>query len=152
MKQIGVHQSDWDEYLDPILFSVRTSVQESTKFTPFYLMHGREARFPMEAEKLYMTNMGDVEERIDCLSQLKNDIFSKAKKNIDSSQKKQIKQYKKRKGITMTNIQSGKLVLRLNMKKRTKKGHKMEDTWLGPYKVLKVSDTGCCSLSHTSTF
>ena len=151
MKQIGVHQSDWDEYLDPILFSVRTSVQESTKFTPFYLMHGREARFPMEAEKLYMTNMGDVEERIDCLSQLKNDIFSKAKKNIDSSQNKQIKQYKKRKGITMTNIQSGKLVLRLNMKKRTKKGHKMEDTWLGPYKVLKVSDTGCCSLSSVKT-
>ena len=37
-------------------------------------------------------------------------------------------------------------MLRLNMKKRTKKGHKMEDTWFGPYKVLRMSDTGSCSL------
>jgi hypothetical protein len=38
------------------------------------------------------------------------------------------------------------------MKKRTKKGHKMEDTWLGPpYKVLKVSESGSCSLSNVET-
>ena len=36
------------------------------------------------------------------------------------------KQYQKRKGILESCIRSGNLVLRLNMKKRTKKGHKME--------------------------
>ena len=30
------------------------------------------------------------------------------------------------------------MVLCLNMLKRTKKGHKSEDTWTGPYKVLSI--------------
>ena len=42
-------------------------------------------------------------------------------------------------------------MLHLNMKKRTKKGHKMEYTWFGPYKVLRMSDTGSCSLYNLKT-
>ena len=34
------------------------------------------------------------------------------------------------------------------MKKRTKKGHKMENTWFGPYKVLRMFNTGSCSLNN----
>lgn len=145
MKLMGEHEDDWDDYLDPVLFSIRTSIQESTKFTPFFLMHGREAKFPLEAEKSPgQSQLADVQERIDYLSKLKDAIFPTAKKNIDNSQKKQKKQYQKRKGIVKTSIRVDDLVLRLNMKKRTKKGHKMEDTWLGPYKVLQVSDKGSC--------
>ena len=116
-------------------------------------MHGREARFPLEAEKSSAANlkMENVQERIDHLSKLKEDIFPIAKKNIHHSQDKQKKQYQKRKGILESSIRSGNLVLRLNMKKRTKKGHKMEDTWFGPYKVLRMSDTGSCSLYNMKT-
>ena len=42
-------------------------------------------------------------------------------------------------------------MLHLNMKKCTKKGHKMEDTWFGPYEVLRMSDTGSCSLYNMKT-
>ena len=68
-------------------------MQESTKFTPFFLMHGREARFPLEAEKSSAANlkMENVQERIDHLSKLKEDIFPIAKKNIHHSQDKQKK-------------------------------------------------------------
>lgn len=151
MKLIGVHQSDWDEYLDPVLFSIRTSVQESTKYTPFFLMHGREARFPFEAEKSCTPKLSDIQERIDCISKLKDAVFPIAKKHIDSSQKRQKDQYQKRKGIVKSNIRPGNMVLRLNMKKRTKKGHKMEDTWLGPYRVLKVSSRGSCNIQCVKT-
>ena len=51
MKLMSDHTNDWDDYLDPVLFGIRTSVHESTKFTPFFLMYGREARFPLEVEK-----------------------------------------------------------------------------------------------------
>ena len=61
------------------------------------------------------------------------------------------KKYQKRKGILESSIRSGNLVLRLNMKKHTKKGHKMEDAWFGPYKVLRMSDTGSCSLYNMKT-
>ncbi|KAG7476890.1 hypothetical protein MATL_G00087580 [Megalops atlanticus] len=43
-------QVDWDDYLDPILFVFRTSVNPTTKFTPYCLMFNREAILPGEME------------------------------------------------------------------------------------------------------
>ena len=43
-KYLNPEQEDWDEHIDAILFSYRTSVHASTKFTPLYLMYGREAQ------------------------------------------------------------------------------------------------------------
>lgn len=40
-------QDDWDEYLRFVLFSYNTAVHESTKFEPFYLLYGRNARLPI---------------------------------------------------------------------------------------------------------
>ena len=47
-KYINDDQNDWDLFLDPILFAYRTSIQSSSKFTPFFLMYGRRARLPVE--------------------------------------------------------------------------------------------------------
>lgn len=38
----------WDKLLDLVAFSMRTQRQSSTKFTPFFLMFGRDARLPIE--------------------------------------------------------------------------------------------------------
>ena len=40
---------DWDSYLEPLAFAYRTSVNDSTGYSPFYLMHGREAVLPLDA-------------------------------------------------------------------------------------------------------
>ena len=99
-KVTGEHQDDWDEFLDPILFSIRTSIQESTKHTPLFLMHGREARFPLEVEKSTEVNgyedgkFGDVQKTVRRLRALKEKIFPEVSKNIDTSKDKQKKQYK----------------------------------------------------------
>ncbi len=152
---VGENENDWDNYLDPVLFGIRTSLQESTKFTPFFLMHGPEARFPLEAERASIVSQnvmsGDIEERICCMKKLKDSIFPVAKSNIENSQSKQKQQYQKRKGVIKTNIRVGNQVLRLNMLKRTKKGHKMEDTWKGLYKVRYMSDKGSCLLHCIKT-
>ncbi|XP_078083259.1 gypsy retrotransposon integrase-like protein 1 isoform X2 [Mustelus asterias] len=43
-------QREWDDCLDPILFEFRTSVNSSTKFTPFFLLYNREARLSSEGK------------------------------------------------------------------------------------------------------
>ena len=50
VKYLNPEQDDWDEHIDAILFSYRTSIHALTKFTPFYLMYGREAVLPVELQ------------------------------------------------------------------------------------------------------
>lgn len=41
---------DWDSLLPSVLFAIRTSVQKSTKYTPFQLMFNRQPVLPIEFE------------------------------------------------------------------------------------------------------
>ena len=76
------------------LHGITTSVQESTKFTPFFLMHGRQAKFPMEIEKTEavsdVTKLGDMQNTINSLISLREHIFPKAHQNITTNKKKSI--------------------------------------------------------------
>ena len=47
-KLMTEHGPNWDDMLDDVAFSIRTQKQASTRFTPFFLMFGREPRFPRE--------------------------------------------------------------------------------------------------------
>ena len=40
------NERDWDLHIPMVMMAYRTSVQESTGCTPFYLMFGREGRLP----------------------------------------------------------------------------------------------------------
>ena len=47
-KWVSSNHRDWATKLPAAAFAYRSSVQESTGFTPFFLMHGREARIPVD--------------------------------------------------------------------------------------------------------
>ena len=47
-KWVSENHRDWDDKLPAVAFAYRTSIQESTGFTPFFLLHGREARVPAD--------------------------------------------------------------------------------------------------------
>ena len=42
------NENEWENYLDSVLFVYRTSKQASAKFSPFFLLYGREPRLPMD--------------------------------------------------------------------------------------------------------
>ena len=48
LKFVDSEPEQWDLYLDAILFSYRVSQQESTKYSPFFLVYGRQARLPVK--------------------------------------------------------------------------------------------------------
>ena len=41
-------EDNLEDNLDSILFSYRSSKNDSTKFSPFFLMYGREPKLPIE--------------------------------------------------------------------------------------------------------
>ena len=47
-KMLLSHGGEWDTYVKQAAFAYNTSKHASTRFTPFYLMHGREARVPAD--------------------------------------------------------------------------------------------------------
>lgn len=48
LKMVKEKENEWENYLDSVLFAYRTSKQASTKFSPFFLLYGREPRLPMD--------------------------------------------------------------------------------------------------------
>lgn len=52
-KMVAQKSADWDEYLDAVMFGLRTKKQITTQFSPFFLMFGREARYPTEVPEHY---------------------------------------------------------------------------------------------------
>ncbi|XP_058491346.1 gypsy retrotransposon integrase-like protein 1 [Solea solea] len=48
VQMVTEKQSEWDDFLDPVLFLFRTSTNPMTKFTPYSLMFNRKANLPNE--------------------------------------------------------------------------------------------------------
>ncbi len=144
---------DWSQYLHSALFAINTSIQSATKFTPFRMMFGREPVFPLEAEKqrkcISLDDMADsltkvdVDNHVQEVFQKQQSIFQIADERIKESQKKQKEQYQKRKGLIDHDFKTGSMVLRRNMKQKTRKGSKNEDRWLGPYTIVEILKTSC---------
>src|SRR4051794_11538846 len=47
-KYVDIKQKDWDTYIPYVLFTYRTTIQASTKHTPFYLLYGRSPQYPAD--------------------------------------------------------------------------------------------------------
>ena len=48
LKMVEENENQWDKFLDSVLFAYRSSQQASTKYSPFYLMYGREPGLPID--------------------------------------------------------------------------------------------------------
>jgi hypothetical protein len=71
---VNENQNDWDVYLPFALFCYRTTYHTRIGETPFYLLHGREPRLPIDA----MTR-NDIEQRYTSGTQFVKDIQQRMK-------------------------------------------------------------------------
>ncbi|XP_040210348.1 uncharacterized protein LOC120941138 [Rana temporaria] len=147
MKMVNEKQDDWDKYLEPTLFSLRSKIQTTTKFSPFQLMYGREAVFPVEVPvEMPLSNIilpnetnyvSFMEEKKAAMEMVK----ATTKENISKSQNRQKeahakKTQKKYKNLTYT---IGQEVMLFNMRKKGRKGGRIEPDFNGPYTIQAIS-------------
>lgn len=160
-KLLEDNDEDWDDYLDGVLLAINTNTSTTTKYSPFYLMYGRNPLLPIQSEMVSKHPIPsfideDLQQQqlshIESLKKLQDEIFPKVSTNITDAQEKQKQQYQKKKGMISCPFKNKDLVLRRNMLQKTKMGHKMEDNWLGPYEVVDLDlDKGTWKLQSKKT-
>ncbi|XP_034054774.1 uncharacterized protein LOC117534630 isoform X3 [Gymnodraco acuticeps] len=140
-KIVAGHPKRWDQVLQSTMFALRTKKQLTTKYIPYYLMSGREARYPSEVPKEYLVK----EEKVSRLVEMEEvheglkkqeAVFTEVKHNMKRSQDN-VRKSKVKKGQE-DNFQVGDQVLRRNVRQEQRKGGKLEDDWLGPFIILEL--------------
>ncbi|KAM9812657.1 uncharacterized protein ACBT44_011748 isoform 2-T2 [Syngnathus typhle] len=139
-KVVCQHPESWDEYLDPVMFGLRTKKQMTTKYSPYFLMFGREARYPIQVPEHYEVD-GTVENVVgmEVMAQDHNEqdqLFEQVREHIRKAQEK-TRHPKTTSGTTPT-IHIGDLVLRQNIRSQQRKGGKLNPNFLGPYKIVAI--------------
>lgn len=89
---------DWDESIDYVIFGYNTGRQESTGFSPFYLIYGREALLPIDVALGNNPNPVELDESSQNVQQFVSrlsNIQEIVKRRMLSVQNRQKKRYDK---------------------------------------------------------
>ena len=112
-----------------------------------FVEHFDEDRGNIETLVRDLTAKDVLQEHIEKMLATRDALFPKVEQNIKATQEKQKRQYLRRKGGFDSSFRNGDTVLRRNMLQNTKKGHKMEDQWNGPYTAEELDlKKGTCRL------
>jgi len=137
---VSSDQRDWDVMLPYVVFSYNTSVQESTGFTPFYLLYGREARIPLDLA-LGVSADGLLPEEEASLPHDKRLVrtLQKARQTVNLRMEHVKMKQKERydEGRREVKFSIGDLVLIYKPIRKVGKSDKLLHRWLGPYRVIK---------------
>jgi hypothetical protein len=134
-------QINWDQNLQLVVFSYNCAIQSSSKFSPFFVVFGREAKVPCDIaleEKTEITGLSDYsyDNFIKKHTQELENAWKIVKLNLLNASTKQ-KEYKDwHEKAAETDIKIYDLVLLFNdyLKNKTKFSNK----WRGPYRVMKI--------------
>ena len=122
-KMVNEDQNDWDKYIDSVLFAYRTSRQDSSKYTPFFLMYGRQATLPIDIltdqQKTTPTNskVQMTDEQIHEKARQLIELRKKALENVNNAKEKMKKRADAKHNDFTSDFTVGSLVLVLNSRK-----------------------------------
>ena len=139
--------TDWDRYLDAVLFAYNTSVSAGTGFTPFFLMHGYEAKLPVDHNILSRPKetielhefMGKLEEKL-------TQARSEAKLTLQQSQVNSKERYDR--NTAAPTFQVGDKVWVFTPKPKKGLTKKLLHFWHGPYEILQKTSSVNYKIVH----
>ena len=136
-KCIDEDQTNWSVKLPYVLMAYRSSVHESTGFTPHYLVFGHEISLPLDLMYRPPPSKTPVDVN-DWVSQ-KEEAFRQAyelvRRNATSQQRRRNNLYNKR--VHGPTYKEGENVLLHYPVVPVAKSPKLSSTWRGPYEILK---------------
>ncbi|XP_025016786.1 uncharacterized protein LOC112538932 [Tetranychus urticae] len=126
----------WSQILPLMNFAYNTSTNQSTQFSPFYLLYGREPTLPIDLK----INPDNRELRLsDYVEFIHNEwttVKEQARMNSDESKEKQSKNYERRRRLRTFSI--GDLVLY----EKQVRSNKLDSKYEGPYEIIeKIGET-----------
>jgi hypothetical protein len=149
---------NWDLHIPSVLFAYRTTKHSTTKYTPFYLMYGREPVLPMEIDNKEPpeddeTNVEEnlaelILQRTYELEELLPQHQQKAKELIKISQERSQKHHKDKKMKKEITYQKGDKVWLYDSRLDKQWSRKLDPKWKGPFTVEKRLDKGSYVLSN----
>jgi hypothetical protein len=146
--QLNKSSRKWLQELPAVVWSLKTTPNRATGFTPFFLVHGAEAVLPTNLEygsprvRGYDedTNQRAREDSLDQLYEARLVALMHSARYQQSLRRYQARKVRRRDFI------KGDLVLRLRQDNRG--CHKLSPPWEGPYVVVKVLKPGTYKLAN----
>ena len=151
VKFISSQKESWQDYLDACIYAYNTSLHESTRFTPFQLMFGRQAVLPIDINSSASTTH-DVLDEVAMIDTQQHQtkiqsMLVKAKENIVQAQEKQKEAYDRKHASNPAVYSVGSVVLKRDFSRKKRKGGKLDAKWVGPYKISRALGKGLYSLT-----
>lgn len=130
------NQRDWDVYVPYAMMAYWNAVHESTKFTPFELVFGMQARLPADVRMVPETIRGlKYEDYRAQLTKRMNEMQGLAIKNLQAAHQRNDKYYNlKRVGLK---FEPGQLVWLFTPETKPGRAKKLTPRWKGPYLILE---------------
>ncbi|KAI8510371.1 hypothetical protein Bbelb_112870 [Branchiostoma belcheri] len=132
---VAAHQRDWDIHLPAVRFAYNTSCHATTGFSPFFLMHGREARLPLHLLTGVPMSDTSIPQFVSKLNDSFPAIFLQVQQHTSQKQCRQKELYDKK--IYGEPYAAGDLVLILNKAVGQGLARKLARKYNGPYRVLE---------------
>lgn len=137
-KLASTNQLDWDQYIQHALFAYRTSVHKSTKFTPFFMDRGREARTPTDVAlgSLPTTDTPrDAAEYVTRQQEVLRMVFKLAQENLQEAHATQADNYNANR-VPLEFNEGDRVYVEAVFKKKGRSA-KLAPRWNGPYFIKK---------------
>ena len=93
------NRAEWDNYLDTCVYAYNTSVQESTRFSPFEVMFGRKPTMPIDVDmatntpedqlQMYLEAEELSQSQVNEMAAQRQELLQQVKANIKQAQDKQ---------------------------------------------------------------
>ncbi|XP_057757888.1 uncharacterized protein LOC130976943 [Arachis stenosperma] len=147
-KKLDEAKGLWAELVPEILWSYNTTVQTSTKETPFRLVYGSEAMIPLEiSQQSLRTQVENHDQARQAELDLVEEVRSTAALRHRALQQQLGRRYAKK--VLPRSFDIGDLVLRKTEDARQPSAHgKFAATWDGPYRILEILGRGAYRLEQ----